>query len=430
MSLDVVALCKNLIAIDSINPFRTEISPTGEVVIDGKEEEILAYCEGLLQDAGFATRRQDCGGGRQNLIAEKGEGVVSLLLYGHVDTVEVKEGWTYEEALSPVVRTREVDGKAVETLVGLGSNDMKGGVAAMLCAAMKAEFDGYKLKVVLGCDEEFWSLGSHCLVHDSDVLDDVGLILVPELGESTVAPKPGEMLVTLGRCGRAELVIDVPGTGGHGAEPHRRDRVNAVTQAAYIAVAIEEYSHTLPVYYPFPGSQQHVESSALVTRIEGGQGLLSIPDKAQIIVNRVLVPGETPESAQDDLEDLLLQLRETGAIQPVSYGAQEHWPSVSIRPRPTPPLLPYCMDPQEPTIARALKRVKTHGPLQCGMGLSVADENRFGGEAKKPVLVIGPRGEDSHAAYEWVTIPSLHRLESTYLDLIQHGNTILPIETT
>lgn len=425
MNLDVVELCSTLISIDSINPFQTRKGTNGETVIDGNEAECLLYCENLLLAAGFSTSRQDCGGGRQNLLAEKGSGEASILLYAHLDTVEVKEGWTRDEALTPTIRKRVVDGEEVDILVGLGSNDMKGGVAALLCAATKAKVEGYKLKVALGCDEEFWSLGSHYLVNHSNFLDDVGLILVPELGESTINPEPGELMVTLGRCGRTELVVDVPGTGGHGAEPHRTDRINAVTQAAVLAVAIEEYSQSLEVYYPFANNPQHVDSSALVTRIEGGQGLLSIPAKAQLIVNRVLVPGETPETAKSDLEDFLAKLRDGGVIRPVVYEEDEHWPTVTIRPRPTPALLPYCMDPEHPVIARALEQIGKHAPYQCGMGLSVADENRLGGEANKLVIVLGPRGEDSHAAYEWVTIPSLYQLETIYTDLLNCGPSLL-----
>lgn len=425
MEENVVSLCRTLIAIDSINPFQTTQLSNGETVIAGNEKEMLDFCEYLLQQSGFQTCRQDCGGGRQNLLAKKGEGSSAILLYGHVDTVEVKEGWSREEALRAEIGVRWVDGREEEVIYGLGSNDMKGGLAAMLCAACQVEPQGYQLKIALGCDEEFWSLGSYALVHQSDFLDNVAFILVPELGESTVKPKPGEILVTLGRCGRAEFVIDVPGTGGHGAEPHRTDRVNAITQAAKIAIHLESYSKTLPVYRAFADNDQQVQASALATRIEGGQGLLSIPDQTQLIVNRVLVPGETVDTAKQSLEHWLQKLRYDGILLPVTIGDVVYWPEVSIRSRPTPSLLPYQVDEHHPVIAKTLARIALHTPLQKGIGVSVADENRFGGEAHKPVVVLGPRGEDSHAAYEWVSTPSLILLEQLYLDILRHGHDII-----
>ena len=430
-SLDIVALCEKLISIDSINPFRTDTLDDGSFHIHGNETEIFEFCEQYLQDAGFRTSRQDCGGGRQNLLAEKGEGSKAFLLYAHVDTVEVKEGWTREEALTPRRGHLEVDGEEHEVIYGLGSNDMKAGVALLLRLAATFEPTDFRLKIVLGCDEEYWSLGSHCLVHESDFLDDVFGVLVPEVGEAATEPEAGSMLATLGRCGRAESVIQVPGTGGHGAEPDRPDRVNALTQVAEIVLAVEKMSRAFPYFYPF-GKElgQAVRASALVTRVEGGQGLLSVPDQAEIIVNHVLVPGETAETAKSMLEALIQDLRIDGRLRPVLLGNETVWPTVRTRERPTPPLKPYVMDLEQPFVRWVLKCIQDKDVLEKGMGVSVADENRFGAEAHLPVIVLGPRGENAHAAYEWVSIPSMQRLEATYLRILKSLPAFLKDEST
>lgn len=416
--MDVVELTRALIAIDSINPFRAE-RHGDHWHIDGNEAEILDFCDDFLKNAGFRTWRQDCGGGRQNLLAEKGTGSRSFLLYSHVDTVEVKEGWSYEEALTPKLGTLDVDGEEQEVLYGLGSNDMKGGLAVILQAAASAQMQHSKLKVALGCDEEFLSLGSHCLVHETSFLDDVEAILVPEVGEAIAEGPRDAWLVTLGRCGRTELVIDVPGTGGHGAEPDRSGRVNAVTQAAVLAQAIELYSQAMPSYHPFPSSPQEIRSSALVTRIEGGDGVLSIPDSARLIVNRVLTPMETPELALQHMEALISQLAESGTLRPVHRDDQTLWPTVTVRERPTPLLRPYQISLEEVFVQQVLEAVAEHGEFQLGLGLSVADENRFAAEAFLPVVVIGPRGEDCHAPWEWVTTKSLYGLQGIYEDVLK-----------
>lgn len=417
-NFDVVELCERLIAIDSINPFTTWIDADGQIRIDGNESEILDFCEQMLQRAGFETQRQACGGGRHNLLAQKGSGEHALLLYSHVDTVEVKPGWSYEEALHAQHGRLQVDGREQDVLFGLGSNDMKGGLAVLLRTACLANPQTYTLKIALGCDEEFWSLGSHCLVQDSHFLDDVIGVIVPEVGESTLEPEPGKMLVTLGRCGRAEFIIDVPGTGGHGAEPERTGRVNALTQAAHIALAIEEYSKELTPFIPFPGHPERCKPSALVTSLQGGEGLLSIPAQAQLIVNRVLAPDETLSSAQEALEKIIQHLRKKGQIRPVQQGEQQLWPTVTLRPRPTPPLQPYVCSPTEPFIQHILSTLEKHIVYQLGMGVSVADENRFAAEAHLPVVVLGPRGENSHAAQEWVTLDSLRQLEELYTAIL------------
>lgn len=410
---DVIGLCERLIQIDSINPFQAAQDDAGQWHIEGNEAEILGECEALLAQAGFRTWRQDCGGGRENLLAEKGEGP-ALLMYAHVDTVEVKAGWSSEQALTPRYGTLDVDGREQEVLYGLGANDMKGGVAVLLRAACLAQPQGYKLKVALGCDEEFWSLGSFKLVHESDFLDDVFGVLVPEVGESTMDPTPGKVLVTLGRCGRTELEVRVPGTGGHGTEPDRPDRVNAISQAAQIALAVEAYSQRLPDIKPFEDSPETIRPSALVTSIRGGEGHLSVPDQATLLVNRVLAPSETPASAAKDLEALITAMQQEGTLRKVEQGGQEVAPQVTTRARPTPPLRPYLQSPQQPFLRHVLDVIGAQTPYQLGMGVSVADENRFAAEANKPVVVLGPRGENAHAADEWVTLESLRQLETLY----------------
>ena len=415
--MDVVALCEALIRIDSRNPFTTHITEEGEVVIEGREQAILSYCEDLLSAAGWRIWRQDCGGGRENLIAEKGQGKQVLMAYAHVDTVEVKAGWTHEEAFTPRRARRDVDGRQEDVLIGLGSNDMKGGLAVLLRVAQQYQPQHLRLRLVLGCDEEFWSLGSHRLCQDDALWEDVIGVIVPEVGESTTAPQAGSVLATLGRCGRCELLVDIPGSGGHGAEPHAQGRINALSQAAHLALAIEASSAQSPPLKPFPGSDQLIRSSALVTQISGGDGTLSIPDHARLVVNRVLIPNESPQMAKAQLEALIEDLYQRGILKLIPHDKEPLRCQVSLRERPTPPLLPYLFSPDEPFLKRALDTLKAHAPVTLGMGVSVADENRFAAERKKPVLVLGPRGEDSHAPHEWVSIPSLFQLERLYLAL-------------
>ena len=85
---------------------------------------------------------------------------------------------------------------------------------------------------------------------------------------------------------------------------------------------------------------------------------------------------------------------------------------------------PYLLSPSQPFIKEVLSVLRQHTPVELGMGLSVADENRFGGQARKPVLVLGPRGEDSHAPFEWVTKDSLIKLEALYLHILKHFDQI------
>ena len=419
---EIVELCSRLIEIDSINPFRWKIDREGNLQIDGNEGELLNYCEEYLNQCGFETKRQDCGGGRENLLAQKGSGKYSLLLYGHADTVEVKPGWTKKEALTPTLGEREIGGKLEEVLYGLGANDMKGGLAAILCSARHCSIPrGCKLKIAIGCDEEFWSLGSYKLVN-SEFIEDVELVLVPEVGESGSQLPEGTIPIGLGRCGRIEYYIHCPGTGGHGAEPDRPDRLNAISSAAKLTLMIEKFSKRFQPQYPLGTNGPALKPSLLVTEIRGGDGVLSIPSEARITVNRVLLPGESPQKAERELTNLIQQLTKE---EPILKERPELTPKLQKKDRPTPPLLPYLIPTDDPIIQKVIQLCQKRGKVYPQIGVSVADENRFAAEAKKRTLTLGPKGENSHAPKEWVSIPSLLQTAQIYLDIIENFSKII-----
>jgi len=118
-------LLQNLIRFDTTNP-------------PGNEAECIAYIDGLLTEAGFATTLLARDYNRPNLIARlEGEGTAApFLLYGHVDVVTVaNQKWTH-----PPFEAKIEDGY----IWGRGALDMKGGVAMMLAAFLRAKAEGLK----------------------------------------------------------------------------------------------------------------------------------------------------------------------------------------------------------------------------------------------------------------------------------------------
>jgi acetylornithine deacetylase/succinyl-diaminopimelate desuccinylase-like protein len=105
----------------------------------GDERECILYIDGLLKDAGIPTELVGRTERRPNLIARlKGQGnAAPLLLYGHVDVVTTQnQQWTH-----PPFEGKIADGY----LWGRGTLDMKGGVAMMLAAFLKAKAEGTSL---------------------------------------------------------------------------------------------------------------------------------------------------------------------------------------------------------------------------------------------------------------------------------------------
>lgn len=116
---DVIGLTRKLLSFDTSGP-------------RGAEEVPAKYLGSLLQSAGFAVRYHTFAPGRLTLLAEKGlsSDAPPVVLTGHLDTVPLGTApWRVDPFSGPIC-----DGK----LFGRGSSDMKGGVAAMVCAARNA----------------------------------------------------------------------------------------------------------------------------------------------------------------------------------------------------------------------------------------------------------------------------------------------------
>jgi acetylornithine deacetylase/succinyl-diaminopimelate desuccinylase-like protein len=118
-----VELLQDLIRFDTTNP-------------PGNEGECIAYINHLLNVVGIETILPARDPSRPNLIARiPGQGnAPPLLLYGHVDVVTTEnQTWQY-----PPFEGKVIDGY----IWGRGTLDMKGGVAMMVAALLRAKVEG------------------------------------------------------------------------------------------------------------------------------------------------------------------------------------------------------------------------------------------------------------------------------------------------
>ena len=205
---DVVDVLRDLIRFDTTNP-------------PGNEGECIAYVHRLLTDAGVESRILARDEARPNLLARlPGAGEAPpLLLYGHVDVVTTAgQRWTH-----PPFDAELVDG----VVWGRGALDMKGGVAMLLDAFLRAARGelrprGDLLFAVL-CDEENGGeLGVGFLVEEhADAFAGVRHALGEfggfsmEVGGRRVYP------IQVAEKQICWLRAVVRGRGGHGAMPQR-----------------------------------------------------------------------------------------------------------------------------------------------------------------------------------------------------------------
>jgi succinyl-diaminopimelate desuccinylase len=214
VSIDPIALARDLIKCASVTPARGEIF------------DILAD---ELERLGFTIHRWVMGeppdGPTENMVAFRGEGSPHFGFAGHLDVVPAGDNWTVD----PFAATLE-DG----VLIGRGANDMKSAIAAFVAAVSEIEQKSGTLSFFITGDEEGYSTyGTPRIIdwlNERRIRPDMILI-----GEPTSVDRLGDT-VKIGRRGSVNMWIDVHGVQGHVAYPHRT--TNPIPPLARVIAAL------------------------------------------------------------------------------------------------------------------------------------------------------------------------------------------------
>jgi len=327
----------------------------------GQEHEIGEYIASRLKGDVKLQKVDDSG---PNVIArsEGDSSLPSVLLCGHMDTVPPPHGYGSDPYV-PVVRNGR--------LYGLGSGDMKGGLACAIEAYNRIAEEGTFPITFLGTsDEEGNCKGVFRYLKDRPK-HDLAIVL-----------EPSGLKAMLGCRGRYVLEITVKGKAAHGARPGQG--TNAIDEAAKAIRAVQKLkvrSHTILG-----------KGSKCLLKVEGGGEGLSVPDRCVIRLDRHVVPGDTKAGLWQEVDSLLSK-------SGLAEGYELEW-----MPRPTAFLEPY-MTGKTPLVESFLAAT---GAAES-YGTSVGDYNALG--AMMPTIVFGPRGENWHALGESVQIDSLKEVD-------------------
>ena len=203
-----VELLQNLIRIDTTNP-------------PGKEAACVRYINDLLKEAGVDTAFFAKEENRPNLLARlKGQGSAApLMLYGHVDVVPTtKQAWTY-----PPFEAKIADG----FIWGRGALDMKGGIAMMLAAVLRAKAESLTpagdILLAILCDEEAGSeYGAKYLVENHSEQFAGIRYAIGEFGGYTAHVGAKKFYpIQIAEKQVCCIKATIRGPGGHGARPMR-----------------------------------------------------------------------------------------------------------------------------------------------------------------------------------------------------------------
>lgn len=251
--LDVRALHEALVAVPSVS---------------GNEQAAAALVAQTAADMGYRPEQSGC-----NVWFRRGTGTPTLLVNSHLDTVPPAAGWSSD----PFV-PRRVD----DRLYGLGANDAKGCVAALLGAAARLAGDrppprGSVLFALTAEEETGGAAGI------TSVLDRFGPLAGAIVGE------PTGLNVCTSQRGMLLLRCTARGVAGHPANAEAQGAVNAIHVAAHDIVRLSAMRF---VPHPLLG-----ETRAHVTTVAGGVKRNQVPDRCEFFVDF----RTTPDLDHDDL---------------------------------------------------------------------------------------------------------------------------------
>ncbi|KAL2845055.1 hypothetical protein BJY01DRAFT_235064 [Aspergillus pseudoustus] len=279
---DSVQLTSMLTKINSSNPTLSLADGAGE-------SQICDYLAAWFAHRGMEVHRIETIPGRPSVVGvlRGAGGGKSLMFNGHIDTVSLA---SYEkDPLSGAIDTR--DGKQV--VLGRGSLDMKGGLAAALAAVATAKASGYSLRgdVIIAAvsDEEDASQGTQ------------DLLAAGWRADAAVVPEPTSGVIAHAHKGFVWVEVNVLGVAAHGS--NHVDGVDAVLHAGWFLRALEGYQQRLPVDDVLGPATLHCGL------IQGGEEASSYPAKCTVTIEFRTVPGQTEESIVSDIRALLEEVQ-------------------------------------------------------------------------------------------------------------------------
>jgi succinyl-diaminopimelate desuccinylase len=293
------------------------------------------------------------------------EGVPTIVFHGHLDIVP-----GLPEQFAP-----RIEG---DRLYGRGAYDMKGGLAAMMCAVHDlAGQTGVRIRLVIVPDEESEDIERR----SSDDLVRRGYV-----GDFAITGEPTDLHIGVQAKGVLAARIQIHGRAAHGSTPWLGD--NAIVKAVDVFRRIE----SMP--FSRESSEMFDRPSINLGRIVGGDAPNKVPDACVMDVDIRYLPNQDPG-------DILEQIRMI--------------PDIDIKRTFVFP--PAHVSPSNPFV-RALCAVVA--PATDGASVSVGRDGASDAvsflRAGVPAVEFGPAGEGHHGPEEWVSIRSLARYRQLLVD--------------
>jgi acetylornithine deacetylase len=316
----------------------------------------------------------------------------SLILNGHYDVVPlgIRENWKHDPFAGEIV-----DGH----IYGRGTNDMKGGIAAMLKAVRFIQRAGLALEgdvlVEIVPDEEATCMGTLSACQRGYKAD------------AAIITEPTNMHVGTAVRGHMGGVVTVLGRAGHAEQPQPHFQeggaVNAIAKAVPVIQGMEEVTEQ---WRTQPDKQHPLvpPDHIIPTVIKGGEWSVTYPEKVKIRFDCMFVPGTKDKRAEIEAKLAAVAandpwLKENPPELRIGDGPnQEWWYSAEV-------------SEEEPIVQVTKDALADIGiePELMGFG-TLTDCIHLINYSQVPTINLGPDIETAHMADEFVTVEQLIEL--------------------
>lgn len=313
---------------------------------DQENSRIINYLETYLKKLGFETEYKS----KCLVMKTRQEAKVGFL--GHTDTV-YGSGWT----INPF-ELKEVDDK----LYGLGTSDMKGGIASMLAAVSKIDWKKtkYGMKLIFTYDEEIGFSGIKELIDNKIFFPECMLIGEPTYNKIINASK-----------GLLEFKVSFSGVSCHSSTPEKG--INAIENGVDFIKKLQRF------YKNLKKISANKELTMNIGIINGGKSINIVPNSCNVCFDFRTTDVEQTEKIMKKISELTKTFNAKTEV------------TNNIKP-----------------FANKNEKVNMSDFIS---------EASFIESGNKYILGVGPI--NAHIIDEFISIKSLEKLEEQYLEFIE-----------
>ncbi len=338
----------------------------------GSEAAAAEVLAGAAAGLGLSVDTDEAAPGRPNVRATWSPATATgpgLMFLGHSDVVPAGPHWTGD----PYRVRRVLDDGGRTLLVGRGTTDMKGGLAAVLAAMdvlrrHDAPLSG-PVRLVCTVDEEEHGLGVRRFVTRPADHEFVGCVVA----------EPTDLTIVRGCRGASYIDIEVTGRAAHSGRP--ADGRSAIDAAARIVGLLSDDQARL--------SRDRDDLLGFGTwnvgTIQGGQGISVVAPMCSLGVDRRLMPHESAEQIAE-------------AVRRGISAAGIDSDGIGVEVRVTMEMPGFVTDAGHPLIDAACSAIATQGRKPSVGGWTAACDGGFvSRDLGIPAVVLGPGNINTQA---------------------------------